>query len=99
MSFELSIERPPRSNVDVAKLVARQLTKMARDVDASLMSHSKLIGSASNIAVHEGSVLDIDLGKESVSHIITSPPYGIEAISYLRTHLLSYRTLIRPFGP
>ena len=32
--------------------------------------------------------------KGSVSHIITSPPYGIEAISYLRTHLLSYRSLI-----
>jgi hypothetical protein len=25
--------------------------------------------------------------------VITSPPYGVEAISYLRTHLLSYRCL------
>ena len=39
-------------------------------------------------------MLDIDLGQGSVSHIITSPPYGIETISYLRTHLLSYRSLI-----
>ena len=85
--------KTPRTNVDVAKLVARQLTKMARDISNSLTSHSGLIGSESNITVHEGSVLDIDLGKESVSHIITSPPYGIEAISYLRTHLLSYRSL------
>ena len=83
-----------RTNVDVAKLVARQLTKMARDVDASLMSHSNLIGLTSTITVHEGSALDVDLGKGSVSHIITSPPYGIEAISYLRTHLLSYRSLV-----
>ena len=86
--------KTPRTNVDVAKLVARQLRKMAKDISASLTSHSELIGTKSAITVHEGSVLDIDLGKESVSHIITSPPYGIEAISYLRTHLLSYRSLI-----
>ena len=86
--------KTPRTNVDVAKLVVRQLTKMGRDISISLTSHSELIGSESDITVHEGSVLDIDLGKESVSHIITSPPYGIEAISYLRTHLLSYRSLI-----
>ena len=82
-----------RINVDVAKLVARQMTKMARDIASSLTSHSEGIGSESDITVHEGSVLDIDLSERSVSHIITSPPYGIEAISYLRTHLLSYRSL------
>ena len=90
--------KTPRTNVDVAKLVARQLTKMTGDISASLKSHSELIGSESDITVHEGSVLDIDLGKGSVSHIITSPPYGIEAISYLRTHLLSYRSLIAHLG-
>ena len=84
----------PRTNVDVAKLVTRQLNKMERGISDSLKSHSELIGSDSNVVVHEGSVLDTDLGKGSVSHIITSPPYGIEAVSYLRTHLLSYRSLV-----
>ena len=86
--------KEPRTNVDVAKLVARQLAKMAKDISASIESHPELIGSESDITVHEGSVLDIDLADGSVSHIITSPPYGIEAISYLRTHLLSYRSLV-----
>ena len=86
--------KTPRTDVNVAKLVARQLTKMAGNISASLVSHAELIGSDSDIRVHEGSVLDIDLGEGSVSHIITSPPYGIEAISYLRTHLLSYRSLV-----
>ena len=86
--------KEPRNNVVVSKLVARQLTKMARDISASVTSHTGLIGPESGITVHEGSVLDIELGKASVGHVITSPPYGIEAISYLRTHLLSYRSLV-----
>ena len=88
----------PRTNVDVGKLVVRQLTKMAGDISDSMVSHSGLIGTESDITVHEGSVLDIDLGEEAVSHIITSPPYGIEVISYLRTHLLSYRSLVAYLG-
>lgn len=90
--------KTPRANVDVGKLVSRQLTKMAGNISASLASHSGLIGSAADIVIHEGSVLDIDLGEATVSHIITSPPYGIEAISYLRTHLLSYRSLVAHLG-
>lgn len=90
--------KTPRTNVDVGKLVSRQLTKMAGNISASLASHSGLIGSAADITIHEGSVLDIDLGEAAVSHIITSPPYGIEAISYLRTHLLSYRSLVAHLG-
>ena len=86
--------KTPRTNVDVGKLVSRQLHKMARDISVSLESHSELAGPESAITVYEGSMLDIDLGEESVSHIITSPPYGIEAVSYLRTHLLSYRSLV-----
>ena len=82
----------------MAKLVARQLTKMGKDVFASLESHPWLIGSEPDVTIHEGSVLDIDLAAGSVSHIITSPPYGIEAISYLRTHLLSYRSLVAHLG-
>ncbi|MCC6553435.1 MAG: DNA (cytosine-5-)-methyltransferase [Polyangiaceae bacterium] len=90
--------KTPRTNVDVGTLVARQLTKMAGDISSSVATHAGLIGSASDITVHEGSVLDVDLGKGTVNHIITSPPYGVEAISYLRTHLLSYRSLAAHLG-
>ena len=86
--------KKPRTDVNVARLVSRQLTKMAGDISASLASHADLIGKESDILIHEDSVLDVELGDGSVSHIITSPPYGIEAISYLRTHLLSYRSLV-----
>ena len=90
--------KTPRENVDVAKLVTSQLNKMAKGISASLATHSGLIGPESDITVQEGSVLDIELGEGSISHIITSPPYGIEAISYLRTHLLSYRSLVGYLG-
>lgn len=90
--------KKPRENVDVCHLVARQLKKMAADISASLKTHTDLIGPASDVTLHEGSVLDLDLGPESIDHVITSPPYGVEAISYLRTHLLSYRSLIAHLG-
>ncbi|MCY1081129.1 DNA methyltransferase [Archangium lansingense] len=90
--------KTPRRNVNVGKLVARQLMKMAGDISASLATHEGLISSGSDITVHEGSVLDVELGEGSIHHIITSPPYGIEAISYLRTHLLSYRSLVAHLG-
>ena len=90
--------KEPRKNVDVGRLVLGQLNKMASDVAASLASHQGLIGPASSISVIEGSVLDVDLGAASIDHVITSPPYGVEAISYLRTHLLSYRSLIGHLG-
>lgn len=88
----------PRENVDVARLVSRHLTKMAGDVSASLSTHANLIGPASSVIIHEGSVLDVELPSASVDFIITSPPYGVEAISYLRTHLLSYRSLVAHLG-
>lgn len=88
----------PRENVDVGRLVARQLTKMAGDISASLSTHADLIGPASGVTIHEGSVLDVDLAPASVDYVITSPPYGVEAISYLRTHLLSYRSLVAHLG-
>lgn len=88
----------PRENVDVGRLVARQLTKMAGDISASLSTHAGLIGPASGVTIHEGSVLDVDLTPASVDYVITSPPYGVEAISYLRTHLLSYRSLVAHLG-
>ena len=88
----------PRENVDVGRLVARQLTKMAGDVSASLLTHADLIGPASGVTIREGSVLDVDLAPASVDYVITSPPYGVEAISYLRNHLLSYRSLVAHLG-
>ena len=37
--------------------------------------------------------MSADIEPNSVSAIITSPPYGVESLSYLRTHLLSFRSL------
>lgn len=90
--------KEPRENVDVGRLVARQLSKMAADISASLASHAGLIGPASDVRLHEASVLDVTLPEKSIDHVITSPPYGVEAISYLRTHLLSYRSLVAHLG-
>lgn len=88
----------PRENVKVGQLVARQLHKMAADVAASLSSHIGIIGPSTDVVLHEASVLDVDLPEMSIDHVITSPPYGVEAISYLRTHLLSYRSLFSFLG-
>lgn len=87
--------KKPRVNVDVERLVARSLKGMVSDIQRMQQSHAHLIGEPSSIQVIEGSALDVDLQKGSISHIITSPPYGVEAISYLRTHLLSYRSLAK----
>ena len=85
----------PRANVDVLRLVRAQLKKMAESVDAMHRSHPDLApGEATQII--EGSVLDARLEPGSIGHVITSPPYGIESLSYLRTHLLSFRCL-EPF--
>jgi hypothetical protein len=86
--------KKPRANVDVGRMVVHQLRRMADDVALSVRSHRDLIGPSSNVLLHEASVLDVELGPESIDFVITSPPYGIEAISYLRTHLLSYRSLV-----
>jgi tRNA G10 N-methylase Trm11 len=85
--------KKPRENVDVLKLVTRQLIKMAKDIELMSISHEDLVQENQNITLFEASVLDVDLPNDSIDHIITSPPYGVEAISYLRTHLLSYRSL------
>lgn len=86
--------KKPRKNVEVGQLVARLLNRMSADITASISSHKGLIGPSSCISLHEASILDVDLPEGSIDHVITSPPYGIEAISYLRTHLLSYRSLV-----
>lgn len=85
--------KKPRENVDVSKLVTRHLRKMAKDVSEMARSHSASIGAPNSIRLVEGSALSIELLIESLDFIITSPPYGVEALSYLRTHLLSYRSL------
>jgi len=85
--------RKPRENVDVCGLVARHLRKMGSDVQRMLSTHSDLIGDPSTVRLIEGSALSAEIKAKSVRYIITSPPYGVEALSYLRTHLLSYRSL------
>nr|ABC75873.1 M1.BtsI [Parageobacillus thermoglucosidasius] len=86
--------KKPREKVDVLDLVVKQLKKMRKSIIDSYMSHSDFILDKDSIKVIENDVLQVnDIDNESISFIITSPPYGVEAISYLRTHLLSYRTL------
>jgi len=83
----------PRQNVDVKKLMISQINKMINSIDKSNQTHSELIGSEDTISIQEGSILDANIPKSSINFVITSPPYGVESLSYLRTHLLSYRTM------
>ncbi|MCI5868787.1 MAG: helix-turn-helix domain-containing protein [Dorea sp.] len=85
--------KTPRQNVDVLKLVKSQILKMSREITNTIVSSKNIIGTQNDIEVIQGSVLNINLGRNSISHIITSPPYGVESLSYLRTHLLSFRAL------
>jgi len=87
--------KEPRANVDVLRLVRGQLRKMAESVDAIHRSHPQL-APLEETRIIEGNVLDLDFDRGSIAHVITSPPYGIESLSYLRTHLLSFRCL-EPF--
>jgi hypothetical protein len=84
-----------RHNVDVLPLVTRTLERYASDIQDMVSSHDGLIGSADQIRVLETSVLEARIPSGSIDCIITSPPYGVESLSYLRTHLLSYRVLAR----
>ena len=85
----------PREGVDVQHLVNRKLRKMIRDVEEMVQSHHGLIGTPSSVRVFETSLFKGKLQPASVDAIVTSPPYGVESLSYLRTHLLSYRSLHR----
>lgn len=85
--------KKPRLNVDVLKLVSRWMKRMTSDIQEMVSSHVHLIADPTNIEVIENDILDTDFPAHSVDFIITSPPYGVEASSYIRTHLLSYRTL------
>jgi transcriptional regulator with XRE-family HTH domain len=82
----------PRVGVDVLRLVRAQLKKMATSVDAIHASHPD-IASEVDTLVLEGNIFDANFDDNSIAHVITSPPYGVESLSYLRTHLLSFRCL------
>ena len=83
----------PRKRVDVLNHVQSALHKMILDIHQTVITHESLLSSRDDMQVIEGSILDTDVSPSSVDYIITSPPYGVESISYLRTHLLSYRCL------
>lgn len=85
--------KKPRKNVDVLKLVNRAITRMLADIEAMVSTHHLMLADSDCIDVIENSVLETKLPQGSIDYIITSPPYGVEASSYLRTHLLSYRSL------
>lgn len=85
--------KTPRESVDVLGLMQKAFRKTIRDISAMSDSHSGLLSQPEEMVVVEGSALEVDLYPESVDCIITSPPYGVESLSYLRTHLLSYRSL------
>jgi len=85
--------REPRKNVNVHAMIIDTLRSYGRDVRDILESHAGLVDREPQVRVEVSDARKIHLAKKSISHVITSPPYGVEAISYLRTHLLSYRTL------
>jgi len=85
--------KTPRENVDVLKLVKAQIRKMSSGIAATIDACKGALGAASNVEVIVNDVLATEIEHRSISHIITSPPYGVESLSYLRTHLLSFRVL------
>ena len=85
--------KTPRKNVNVLKLMKSQIQKMLKGINDTISYCSDVLLDESSVQVIENNVLATDLPKCSVSHIITSPPYGVESLSYLRTHLLSFRAL------
>lgn len=85
--------KTPRVDVDVLKLVIAQLKKMINSINRMEASHKDTIANATQIEVIENSCQRVNIPDESISAIITSPPYGVESLSYLRTHLLSFRVL------
>ena len=85
--------KTPRENVDVLKLIVSQLKKMRKTITEMNSTHKESVRGADTVNVIEGSCLSADIKPGSISAIITSPPYGVESLSYLRTHLLSFRAL------
>ena len=81
--------RTPRENVDVFRIVS---SKIKRYID-DLLAFKRLLVPKSHVVAMLGDARKLTLPNSSVDYIVTSPPYGIEAVSYLRTHMLSYRVL------
>jgi tRNA G10 N-methylase Trm11/DNA-binding XRE family transcriptional regulator len=90
--------KTPRQDVDVLKLTARKMSGAIKAIDDSVKSHGDSIGHEQSIVVHQNSVLTTDIEPASVDAIITSPPYGVESLSYIRTHLLSFKVLAPILG-
>lgn len=85
--------KTPREGVDVLKLVRNVLLKYVHDIKQTVASHISLMDEKIRTNVIESNILNAKFGNNSIDFIVTSPPYGVEAISYIRTHLLSYRCL------
>lgn len=91
--------KAPRIGVDVKHLTLRALRRNLTQIDRSVATHSPGLLGPESVVIEQGSVLDNEtLGEGEADCIITSPPYGVESLSYLRTHLLSYRTMARDLG-
>ena len=86
--------KTPRKNVDVKKLVIAKSKKFLKELTLTCSTHREVLTSPSKIKIIQSSILDAKIKSGSISAIVTSPPYGVEALSYLRTHLLSYRSLV-----
>lgn len=81
--------KKPRENVNVCGLVSNKIKRFIED----LVTFKKLKIPPSNVEAVLGDARKLAIEGSSVDFIVTSPPYGIEAVSYLRTHMLSYRVL------
>jgi len=86
--------KKPRENVDVLNLMMKRINKSLISIKNMVSSHAIKSDDVSGITIYGNGVQNAPLKKESIDAIITSPPYGVESISYLRTHLLSYRSLV-----
>ena len=85
--------KEPREKVDVLKIMIRQIQHMAKSINDTINAHKSMLLTDESITLLSQSVLSTQLQPQSISFIITSPPYGVESLSYLRTHLLSFRVL------
>jgi hypothetical protein len=75
-----------------------KLEKMHATAEQAATTHADLISDPDDIQVIQDGVLQADLPDGFAQAVITSPPYGVESLSYLRTHLLSFRVLRSVLG-
>ena len=72
--------KEPRQNVDVLKLIKSQLQKMAKEINETLSTHKDIIANEQSVSIINDSLLNAHIAPNSISIIITSPPYGGEGI-------------------